>query len=205
MSLANKAKYLFYLGILPYFILYFSIQSLITVHKFNFLTDIDTAIPFVPEFIWIYHTLFPAIILVCIFVIEKKDLYWTALLSYVSAIGILATFYVVFPSFYPRHELIVGNWSEWLVYLTWEIDGAHNTFPSSHVTFSWLLFYFFSDSSMAAKKSWTVVALFCWAFLVTLSTLFLKQHYILDVLSGIILATCCYKVSNHLPVQRYAT
>jgi len=199
LSLRNKTKYLFYYGIFPYFALYFTIQYFIKKSEFDFLTRIDTFIPFVPEFIWIYHTLFPAIILLTVFIIQKKTLYWDTLTAYVIAIGVLAIFYVVFPSFYPRHELMVTNLSEWLVHATWQIDAAHNTFPSSHVTFSWLLFCFFTKSSLAANKKWTVPLVFTWASMVSFSTLFLKQHYLLDVFSGVLLAVLCFYFVSLLP------
>ena len=199
MSLRNKTKYLFYYGVFPYFILYFTIQFFIEKSKFDFLTKLDTIIPFIPEFIWIYHTLFPAIILLTVFVIQKKSLYWNALTAYAIAIGVLAVFYVAFPSFYPRHDIVATNLSEWMVHLTWQIDGAHNTFPSSHVTFSWLLFCFFTKSYLAEKRRWTVPLVFIWALLISFSTLFLKQHYLLDVFSGIVLAMICFYFVNSLP------
>ena len=184
-------------------ILYYLIQFHITTNEFSFLTNMDKAIPFIPEFIWIYHTFLPVIILTIIFTIEKKDLFWSILLACALAIITLISFYIWLPSFYPRHELLVTNSSEWLVHITWLVDGAHNTFPSSHVTFSWLLFYFFSDSKMAAKKQWMKIVFFVWAVLISFSTLFLKQHYIFDVLSGMVLAVICHRFSKFLLFKKY--
>ena len=201
MSRKTKTKYVLFLFSF-YFLSYFLIQSVIASGH-NLLTSLDQLIPFIPEFIWIYHTFLPVIILTIIFTIEKKDLFWSILLACALAIITLISFYIWLPSFYPRHELLVTNSSEWLVHITWLVDGAHNTFPSSHVTFSWLLFYFFSDSKMAAKKQWMKIVFFVWAVLISFSTLFLKQHYIFDVLSGMVLAVICHRFSKFLLFKKY--
>jgi len=65
------------------------------------------------------------------------------------------------------------------------MDGAQNTFPSGHVTFSWLILL--AAAEALTNKSMRLIY-FLWAMAVTVSTLVLKQHYIVDVFSGILLA-----------------
>ena len=92
------------------------------------------------------------------------------------------------PSFYPRPDLIPHNLSEQLLALTYEIDNGSNTFPSGHVCYSWLLFLGVRYSK-DAKKTFGLRNLYLlWAIGVTLSTLTLKVHYVVDVFGGLALA-----------------
>ena len=76
--------------------------------------------------------------------------------------------------------------------MTRRIDGANNTFPSGHVCFAWIMYWgiYFSE---VANKFKVLRSLFClWAIGISLSTLVLKQHYLIDVGSGFLLATISF-------------
>ena len=198
MSLQVKARYLL-LAFLPYLIFYFLIQSLISADQYNLLMGIDEKIPFVPPFIWVYHTIIPVITLTAIFLFQSRDIFLGLIFSFIFSGAVLCLFYIFFPAFYPRELFVdISTVSGWLVEITRSIDGPHNTFPSGHVTFSWLLLFFVNLSHYTQKHSWIKVLYFCWAVLVSISTLTLKQHFIVDVFSGIALAALsyylCYKI-----------
>tara|TARA_R110000824_G_scaffold68140_3_gene176423 strand:+ start:532 stop:1122 length:591 start_codon:yes stop_codon:yes gene_type:complete len=180
----------------PYVFIYFLIQSSISYSNFDLLTDIDTLIPFVPQFIWIYHTIIPALFFTTIILIKKKEVFFSALSAFLIAGIISSVFYILLPSFYPREPLLETTVSTFLVKLTRLVDGAHNTFPSGHVTYAWILALFVPMTDFAKNKLSIKFIYFLWAALVSVSTLFLKQHYIVDVLSGIILALICYHLSK---------
>ena len=101
-------------------------------------------------------------------------------------------FYAFFPAFYPRDIHTEASVSGFLVDITRAIDGSNNTFPSGHVTFAWLLVFFVGLSNFAKKHKWIQPAYILWAFLLSISTLVLKQHFIIDVFSGVTLAVICY-------------
>ena len=188
MTTKVKAKYVF-LAFVPYFVLYFVLQSIITVNQYDLLTAIDTQIPFIPEFVWIYHTIIPVIIFTWFMLFQKREIFLMLVYSYLTAGAILCLFYILFPSFYPRESFVdTGTLSGWLVELTRTIDGAHNTFPSGHVTFAWLLAFFVGLSEKGKQYSFLKNVYFVWAILISISTLTLKQHYLIDVVSGMFLA-----------------
>ena len=111
----------------------------------------------------------------------------------------MCLFYVFFPSFYPRESFVdVSTISGWLIEITRSIDGPHNTFPSGHVTFAWLLVFFVSLSQYTRKYSWIKVLYFSWATLISISTLTLKQHFVVDVLSGLALASLSYYLGRKI-------
>ena len=198
MSVRAKARYIF-LTLLFYFIAYFSIQSFITVNEYNLLTDIDKLIPFVPQFVWVYHTIIPILLFTAIVLIQRKDVFLSMITALIVAGLTMSVFYVVFPSFYPREPIGDYSLSAALVEMTRMVDGPSNTFPSGHVTFSWILVFFVGLSEQARKFRW---AYFLWAVLITTSTLVLKQHFIVDAICGILLASVCYYFAKNTVFER---
>ena len=197
-----KIAKLGYISIMTIFVLgsYILIQAAVTTHKFDFLTPYDMAIPFMPEFVWIYHSLLPGIVLTMMLLVKSKELFFNTFWACLVAAMILNISYVAFPSFYPRIDFEVTGLSEALVEWTRQIDGANNTFPSGHVTFAWLLFLG-AAKSMAAKRLPALRRLYLlWAIGICLSTLVLKQHYIVDVISGISLACLSFYLAK--PITR---
>ena len=181
------------------FSLYFIIQSLINVSEYNLLTEVDKLIPFVPEFIWVYHSLFPAFILSFVGLFKSKRLFFSAIAACIIASLALSLFYIFLPSFYPRPDLgTIDSLSLWLVEFTHNVDAANNTFPSGHVTFSVLLALYLSKSYCTKKHPWLKWVYCIWALTISASTLFLKQHYIVDVFSGFVMAAFCYQLSQKL-------
>jgi membrane-associated phospholipid phosphatase len=186
MSNRVKAKYL---SVLTVFILgtYFLIQGIVS-HQHELLTDLDGILPFMPDFVWIYHSLVPVIGATLFLLVNNRRNFFTTFWSCLGATFIIHLIYVIMPSFYPRPDLIPHNLSEQLLALTYEIDNGSNTFPSGHVCYSWLLFLGVRYSK-DAKKTFGLRNLYLlWAIGVTLSTLTLKVHYVVDVFGGLALA-----------------
>ncbi len=203
MPLKVKARYLL-LAFLPYLILYFLIQSLIGTSEYNLLMGIDEKIPFIPPFIWVYHTMIPVVILTAVFLFQNRDIFLGLIFSFIFSGIVMCLFYIFFPSFYPRELFVdVSTVSGWLIEMTRFIDAPHNTFPSGHVTFAWLLLFFVNLSQYTRKYSWIKILYFSWAVLVSISTLTLKQHFIVDVISGIALATLSYYLCRKLFVVHH--
>ena len=170
---------------------------MIVTSEYDFLLPFDLVIPLVPEFIWIYHSFFAVIIISFLGLMKSKKLFFACLGGFFVASGVLSLFYIILPSYYPRElwPVSMSSISDWLLIKTREIDAPNNTLPSGHNTFSWMLAFFMTKASCAKKFKWLTPAYFTWAALVTASTLLLKQHYIVDTISGIILAYICYHFS----------
>ena len=141
----------------------------------------------------------PVIFLTTLGLIKHRRAFFTSFVACLLAIILLNTFYVLFPAFYPRGDL--GDHSSisyWLMEFTREIDGANNTFPSGHVTFSWLMVFTAFNCELINKTKYKFIKYLyiVWAFGISLSTLFLKQHFIIDVFSGALMAFLCYNISK---------
>jgi membrane-associated phospholipid phosphatase len=190
-----KAKYVsFFLAL--FFLTYTTIQKIMTTSKFDFLTNIDIMIPIVPEFIWIYHTLMPILLITSVIIVKRPGVFFTSFLSCIIATIILGIFYVLFPSHYPRPTIIGNSISEQILRFTYMIDGPNCTFPSGHVTYSFIFYFTIKDSQLIKDYKFIQFLYLMWAILISVSTLLIKQHYIIDVLSGVLVATICYYVSK---------
>jgi len=188
--------------LVTYIGVYVFVQAFVTTHKFDFLTEFDTAIPFMPEHVWIYHTILPAIFLTMFLLVETKYIFLSTFWACVIAMVILNISYIFFPSFYPRPEFEVSSISEAMVYLTYQIDGSNNTFPSGHVAFAWIMFFGAFYSKIVCRVQGLRALYFLWAVGISLSTLTLKQHYIVDVFSGVLLAIISFYLSSKIMKQR---
>ena len=90
----------------------------------------------------------------------------------------------MFPTRAPRPAVVIGEgFAVWGLRFLYSADPPYNCFPSLHV----------AHSFVSALTCWRVhrpvgmVAVLC-ASVVAVSTLFTKQHYMIDVLAGVLLA-----------------
>tara|TARA_R110002074_G_scaffold112241_2_gene240356 strand:- start:105 stop:752 length:648 start_codon:yes stop_codon:yes gene_type:complete len=193
----DKVKYIS-LMLVIYASSYILIQAFITTHEFDLITEFDNAIPFMPQHIWIYHSILPVIFLTMLSLVQTKTVFFTTFWACAIATVVLNVSYLCFPSFYPRSEFEVETVSEAVLWLTRKIDGSHNTFPSGHVTFAWIMFLGACRTELATKVEGIKSLYLLWAIGLALSTLTLKQHYLVDVLSGIVLALTSFYISSLL-------
>ncbi len=145
------------------------------------LTFADSAIPFVPETIWIYLSEYP--LLISAFVITRNP---EALQRYLKStlflLAISALIFTLFPTSYPREwfPLPAGldPGSRFLFELQRSGDSPLNCFPSLHVG------SVLTSVLLLRERPRAFVIFFIWAILICLSTLTTKQHYIWDVIGG---------------------
>ena len=112
--------------------------------------------------------------------------------------------FVALPRTNLRPEVTGTGFADALVRLLYQIDPAQNLFPSIHCMLSWLCF-----AGLRSEQRLPVFyRVFCclFALAVCASTLFLKQHCVPDVISGILLAEGTYALAMHTkcyqPLQR---
>jgi len=150
---------------------------------------IDRALPLVPVWALVYGALYFFLILLPIFVVRQDELVRRTVCAYLAIwIAAYAFFFVIYPTAAPRPARIVGEgFAAWGLRALYSSDPPYNCFPSLHVAHSFV-------SALAAQRvnrGLGVLATIC-AALVALSTLFTKQHYVVDVIAGVVLAFVAY-------------
>lgn len=160
---------------------------------------LDNLIPFVPEMAIFYiYMFFPMVVLTMIyFTFFESDkgyaLGWS--LVFIGYISILI--YIFFPvsTYWWRQDLLAhkikGNFWATTMYGYYEADPSFNCLPSLHASASTIIFYtWYRYNKIKPSLTTKIIAIatFVIAVAVILSTLFVKQHYIIDEVFGIFLA-----------------
>ncbi len=182
-------------ALISFFIVgYFGVgRSLDAGRSFTLALRIDTMIPFVASTVWIYLWVFPAT-LVPVFAVRCRHLFRRTALAYAVVIAVSLVTFVVFPvtSIGLRvgpEMLDVTRFSPWAVSKVYEIDPPFNLFPSLHLSTAAVAAY----SMWKARRSFGSI-MFLGVFLIGISICTVKQHYILDGLAGVLLASAAYLV-----------
>ena len=148
---------------------------------------LDHMLPLLPAWSLIYGSLL-LVPLLPAFVMHQPDLIRRTFLAF---LGIWLAAYVVFyfhPTVTSRPEVVEGEgFVAAALRLIYDSDTRFNCFPSLHVAQCFL-----AASACHVVHRGVGLAAGFWATLVALSTLFTKQHYVLDVLGGIVLAGAGY-------------
>lgn len=147
---------------------------------------IDDFVPFWAPSIIGYALYFP----MCFFtflVIKDENILRNGVKAYAYVVLMAVLFFVLYPTAMPRPELTGGGFFEFIVGKMWEIDTTANAFPSQHVSCSFLSAFLYGRYFKG--KLWIFILI---AVVISVSTMFVKQHYVWDVISGFLLAILAY-------------
>jgi membrane-associated phospholipid phosphatase len=144
-------------------------------------TALDRAIPFSVHAVWFYLPFYVGIFLIGIATIRDRRLYNRGLLGILATAALGAVGHWLVPAEYPRPPVMLPHHNLSEAFLGWvqKIDPPGNVFPSLHVAFAALL-----TLVLLAHRRPVGVLLLVMTILLSLSTLFTKQHFIADVLAG---------------------
>jgi membrane-associated phospholipid phosphatase len=162
---------------------------------------LDRRIPLIPEFIWPYLLcyVFPFLPLI---VVKDWHRFNKALLAIILANAAAFLVYFLFPIAFPRPDL-GASLSDRVLALQFRYDfnpGA-NKLPSLHVTYAWIVYLVCLKQGQGRFREGLI---FLTAVLVSVSTLFVKQHILLDVVAGAAWAFAAWFAAGLL-YPRFAT
>jgi len=145
--------------------------------------NIEKNIPFIPWSVSIYLSVYLLIIIALIIIPKNK--FKPAIYGMFGIMIIHGLFFLIIPTTYPRPNfpLDISAINYYLYKFLIAADLPQNCFPSQHVSMCIFLSIFIY---LINKKIGAIFLL--WSLLIIMSTLTLKQHYILDVLGGLIVA-----------------
>lgn len=146
--------------------------------RYYWASRYDRHIPLIPIFVLPYISFFPYIA----FTVGAlwNTLYETPLLiALIVAKSIALTFWYVFPNGVMRPEITGNTWFHRFLFMIYRHDRDGNGFPSSHVFVSLICAYFLAIAyPVYTPVIWII------AILIVFSTVFTKQHYVVDVFGG---------------------
>jgi membrane-associated phospholipid phosphatase len=152
---------------------------------------LDRELPFSPPWVFVYVTFY---------LFAFSPLLYTRRAPWFrrvfAAMGVtMAVTYVVFLVF-PTREVLrptldgATGFTMWFLRLVYGGDGGYNCFPSMHVGLSHLAAWTLRDvDRKVAPWAWAL------AILISVSTLLLKEHYLVDVVAGALLAFAAHRLA----------
>lgn len=157
--------------------------------------NIDDYIPFlevfvVPYFLWFGYV---AVSVMLLFFTDKKEYYKTCAFLFIG----MTTFLIVSTLWPNGHHLRLAqmprdNIFTQMIEGLWQADTATNLWPSIHVYNSIGAHLAITHSRVLANKKGLKIASFALACSIILSTVFIKQHSLFDMITAFILATVTY-------------
>lgn len=160
---------------------------------------LDYIIPFCEYFIipYLFWFLFVAMSFIWFLLFEDDKLFYRFAGVMFGGMTIALIIYTVFPNgIQLRPNLDASkNICTWLTSLIYRADTATNVFPSLHVYTSAVIGMFFMRSSLHDRKPYICHGICTVSLLIISSTVFLKQHSVLDLAAGFFMAwALCHAV-----------
>ena len=201
MIKAQIRKYYYFItlpfGVVLLLLGFFGVEDIvIPVYKINIF--IDDFIPTVEGFVYIYLLWYVYLVwgIIYLGVHSRKQYYRLGLILLVGAY-ICYLFYIIFPNYVDlRTEVISSGLTGYLMNWLHSVDNCNNVFPSLHVFAAVSVFTAVHCWKKSQKKVWDKIDVlsFLLVILICSSTVFIKQHSILDVVSGILFSSIMWSL-----------
>ena len=155
-------------------------------------SKIDLYIPFIPYFVYFYIIWYLAIILIpYLLYLKDKLMFYKYYLSYILTIIISGIIYIIYPTKILRPNIITNNIYTFLVKTIYKLDNPPiNLLPSMHCSFCFL-FIFSTLLNKNIEKKYRLIILIL-SILIILSTVFIKQHLIIDIIASFIVSSLTF-------------
>ncbi|MDI4648546.1 phosphatase PAP2 family protein [Cohnella hashimotonis] len=152
----------------------------------NLVTPLDRAVPFIKWFALPY-SVWIVFIYVCLLYFFVKDVrtFYRGVITYTLCALLCYLIYSVFQTTVPRPQLSGSDPFTRLVAYIYNRDQPFNCFPSIHCFSSYMVFRILASSTFKTRRSLTLVGI--GSGLIILSTQFIKQHVVLDLIAAITL------------------
>jgi membrane-associated phospholipid phosphatase len=149
--------------------------------------SIDQKIPFIEHFVYFYIIWYPLLIIIpYIFYQSKKETFKKYGILYILCAITTNIIYIIIPTTMTRAIIANNNISQQIVNIIYYLDTpAVNCLPSMHCICCFLfMFVAASEKKIEKKKKRLIMTI---STLIILSTLFIKQHVLYDVISAFII------------------
>jgi membrane-associated phospholipid phosphatase len=157
----------------------------------------EARIPFAPEWgsVYVLAYVFP---LVPIFTVRDGDRFARLMIAVGLTMLVAYSCFLAYPVVVPRPPLEVHSVGSYLLAVQYRWDEPRNAFPSLHVAFCWLFWL-----ASRERAAWSVPLLAVVAA-ISVSTVLVRQHNVMDVLGGLVLAQAAWAAAGSL-ARRPAT
>ncbi|MCB2204908.1 phosphatase PAP2 family protein [bacterium] len=157
---------------------------------------VDSELPFWSGAVYVY--LLAYVIVLGLFFVRRDPAFLNrAFLAFISMNLFAFLLFALFPAEGPPRPAVTELSNSIVVFMQ-SIDARWNAFPSLHVANPWLVALLALRERPKAPVSLLLLLL---AIAISLSTLLIRQHYILDVLGGFALAVLVFAIFHRLRIS----
>lgn len=157
----------------------------------NIMTDWDRAIPLVSEWVLVYYGSYVFWIVNFVMVARRGREYWFRFFAAFFTSSVIAfVVFMLYPATMEQPEITGTGFFPFCMRLMYAVDEPVNLLPSFHCLSSW--FCALGLHSDEKTPLWYKIFSYVFAVLVFASTLFVRQHCIADVITGVALAQILY-------------
>lgn len=151
---------------------------------------LDRALPVRPEWMLVYGSLYIFVIVLMMLVVRRWDLLRRAIQAHLFVMLLSYAVFLFYPTIASRPEVVPGDgfWA-WTLRGMYDMDPPYNCFPSLHVAYSFVTAF----ACYRVHRRVGIAALI-WAALIGVSTVYTKQHYVLDAIAGAALGCVAYVI-----------
>jgi len=151
-------------------------------------TWVDFRIPYIPEFVFIYLTIYP-VFLLPFFIVRDWEFFLVFAYAYLTLMVICYATFLIYPVGIERYPVAGTPFTQWALTKVFNVDKPVNCFPSMHAAMAMISSLTLYEISRA-RGAFT----FLLTLLIGASTLLTKQHYIVDIFAGYALAFIVYYI-----------
>lgn len=202
--LRKENRYLWYILILPLYLASFFIEErLVDVNDcWVSYMPIDDKIPFLEGFIVPYVLWYPLLMAVGLCLLFREH---EAFKRYMTYIGLSFMTFILYCAIWPNMQPLRpetfprDNFFTWMVSIIYAADTNTNVCPSLHVVGAAAAIIGAFDSRDIRKRPWLLGGIIVLAVLISISTVFVKQHSLLDLIVALPYSLVFWVIVYRLP------
>lgn len=157
---------------------------------------LDNKIPYWGWLVYIYNMFYPlSIVAFILLYLDDKDSYYKGFISCLIGVIICNIIFLIIPTIMYRPTIPnYDPFTNLVLKITYYFDEPPlNCFPSLHCLFCFqVIFSYIGSKCTIKRKTWIIIS----AILIILSTLFVKQHYIFDILAALLVCIIANILQN---------
>ncbi|WNR44153.1 phosphatase PAP2 family protein [Paenibacillus roseipurpureus] len=158
-----------------------------TGKAYSLMTNLDRQIPFIQGFVVPYLFWYAFLAGGFLYLVYRdRANYVRTLIEFILGLLLCYGVYAIYQTTVPRPALVGSDWLTQTMQWVYNSDEPFNCFPSTHVLTAYLMMRAYLRSKRIARGYQFVTAAI--AMLIIVSTLFVKQHVILDLVGAVLVA-----------------
>ncbi|NOU63124.1 phosphatase PAP2 family protein [Paenibacillus sp. LMG 31461] len=154
---------------------------------YSLMTDLDRQIPFIKGFVVPYLSWYVFLAVGFLYLAYRdRANYIQTLVEFIIGLLLCYSVYAIYQTTVPRPDIEGGDWLLRTVQWVYRSDEPFNCFPSTHVLTAYLMMRAYLRSKRIAMPHTIIVT--SMAILIIVSTLFVKQHVLMDIVGAVLVA-----------------